>query len=52
LERGYSITFLLPERKILRSSEETKMGDQVEVKLWKGKILCRVEEKDESPDTI
>ncbi|MCD6522075.1 exodeoxyribonuclease VII large subunit [Candidatus Calescamantes bacterium] len=52
LERGYSITFLLPERKILRSSEETEMGDRVEVKLWKGKIFCRVEEKDESPNTV
>ncbi len=52
LQRGYSITFLLPHLKILRDSKEVKTGDRVKIKLWKGNIVCEVERKDESSDTL
>lgn len=43
LKRGYSITYRMPERVILRSAHETKKGDEVSVLLHEGEIYCVVE---------
>jgi len=42
LKRGYSITYKLPQRDILQSSREVSRKDEVEVKLYEGKIICEV----------
>ena len=47
LERGYSITFLLPYLKILRESKEVEKGAEVKVKLWKGSLFCQVLKKED-----
>jgi exodeoxyribonuclease VII large subunit len=43
LDRGYSITYLLPSKKILKDSSEVKTGQEIESILYKGSILSRVE---------
>ncbi len=43
LERGYSITRKLPERRILRGSAGVEPGDQVHITLAKGELECLVE---------
>jgi exodeoxyribonuclease VII large subunit len=44
LARGYSISFKLPTRKIVKSSASLKKGDLVETRLSKGIFRSRVEE--------
>lgn len=44
LSRGYSITYKLPERLIVKSSADVHHGNMVEVKLHDGSITCLVEE--------
>jgi exodeoxyribonuclease VII large subunit len=46
LSRGYSITRLLPERKILCGVEGVREGDEVEVILAEGRMECSVESID------
>lgn len=43
LERGYAIARKMPEGKILRKAEEITEDEQMEITLFKGKILGRVE---------
>jgi exodeoxyribonuclease VII large subunit len=43
LQRGYSITRRLPSLQILREASLVKEGDRVEVKLYKGSLVCAVE---------
>ncbi len=43
LERGYSITHLLPERQVVRKADSLVPGDRVETRLASGKITCKVE---------
>jgi exodeoxyribonuclease VII large subunit len=43
LERGYSITRLLPSRKVVKESTMVAGGDSVNVVLGKGTIDCKVE---------
>ncbi|MFW5640484.1 MAG: exodeoxyribonuclease VII large subunit [Thermodesulfobacteriota bacterium] len=45
LSRGYSITFTLPERDIVRDADAVHLGQAVEVNLARGRIQCRVEGK-------
>ena len=45
LSRGYSITFALPERDIVRDADAVHTGQAVEVSLARGRIQCRVEGK-------
>ncbi len=45
LGRGYSITWRLPDRRIIKDSREVQIGDTVEVTLAKGGIRCRVKER-------
>ncbi|MBI4650970.1 exodeoxyribonuclease VII large subunit [Candidatus Desantisbacteria bacterium] len=42
LSRGYSMTFILPERKLLTSSANTSPGEELEIKLSHGGIICEV----------
>jgi len=48
LQRGYSITRKVPSLQILRDATDVKEGDRVEVKLFRGKLLCGVEKTDRS----
>jgi exodeoxyribonuclease VII large subunit len=43
LKRGYSITWKLPEKRILKQAREIKKGEQVRVALSEGGLECRVE---------
>ncbi|MCS7236930.1 MAG: exodeoxyribonuclease VII large subunit [Thermoguttaceae bacterium] len=43
LARGYSLTYLLPQRTILRDAAEAKMGSLLETHLERGSVLSRVE---------
>jgi exodeoxyribonuclease VII large subunit len=44
LARGYSISFKLPGRKIVRESNQLNAGDKVEVKVHRGGFIGNVEE--------
>ncbi|MCC7201453.1 MAG: exodeoxyribonuclease VII large subunit [Nitrospirae bacterium] len=44
LSRGYSITYKLPDRTIVKLSSEVQRGDKVDVRLHEGAITCIVEE--------
>lgn len=48
LQRGYSITRKLPSLQILRDSNQVKKGDQVEVRLARGNLVCNVEKTEGS----
>jgi exodeoxyribonuclease VII large subunit len=48
LQRGYSITRKVPSLQILRDATHVQEGDRVEVKLFRGKLLCGVEKTDRS----
>ena len=43
LQRGYSITRKLPSLQILREAAHVAQGDKVEVRLYRGTLLCDVE---------
>ncbi len=44
LSRGYSITYKLPDRTIVKLSSEVQRGDKVDVRLHEGAITCIVED--------
>jgi exodeoxyribonuclease VII large subunit len=48
LQRGYSITRKLPSLQILRDIAYVKEGDKVEVKLFRGTLLCGVEKTEKT----
>jgi exodeoxyribonuclease VII large subunit len=48
LQRGYSITRKIPSLEILRDSSQVRGGDRVEVRLFRGVLVCSVE-KSEKP---
>lgn len=43
LDRGYSISFRLPDRKIIKDKDAVKKGDLIETKVSKGSFKSRVE---------
>jgi len=45
LQRGYSITRKIPTLQILREADQVCQGDQVEVQLHRGILICEVETK-------
>ncbi len=47
LGRGYSVTYKLPENKILKDTGNISLGDRLKIKLYKGEIISTVEEKQE-----
>jgi exodeoxyribonuclease VII large subunit len=48
LNRGYSISYGMPGRKVVRSFREVHIGQKVLVRLAEGKLECRVEKAEES----
>jgi exodeoxyribonuclease VII large subunit len=48
LQRGYSITRLLPEGRLLRRASEVRTGDRVKVILARGALECRIDKTFES----
>jgi len=48
LQRGYSITRKVPSLQIVRDATQVKERERVEVKLFRGRLLCGVEKMDRS----
>jgi exodeoxyribonuclease VII large subunit len=44
LKRGYSITRTVPDLKVVRDSKQLAHGNKINVRLFKGELMCRVEE--------
>jgi exodeoxyribonuclease VII large subunit len=42
LERGFSLCMSLPSFKILRDAGEVEVGDEVSVRLYRGRLLCQI----------
>jgi exodeoxyribonuclease VII large subunit len=42
LERGYSICYKLPQRRVVKSAVSLKVKDGIEVLLWKGRVRTQV----------
>lgn len=45
LSRGYSITMRIPDMKIIKEAEEVKEGDEVNLRLHKGSLICVVSKR-------
>jgi len=45
LERGYSITRTIPDKTVLRSSESVEIGQDLDILLARGSLVCRVGRK-------
>ncbi len=45
INRGYSLTRKLPEKTIVKNSEDVSIGQKLEILVANGKINCKVEEK-------
>jgi exodeoxyribonuclease VII large subunit len=43
LDRGYSISFKLPDRKIIKNSKDIKKGNLIETRVSKGSFTSRIE---------
>jgi exodeoxyribonuclease VII large subunit len=43
LDRGYSISFKLPSRKIIKSNKDIKQGDLIETRISKGNFISKVD---------
>lgn len=43
LSRGYSIARMIPEGTVITDAEGVVSGQQIEVLLWKGSLVCKVE---------
>ena len=50
LNRGYSITLRLPEKKVLKETKDVGAGDQILVLLAEGRLTCRVETAEPDSD--
>jgi exodeoxyribonuclease VII large subunit len=48
LQRGYSITRKLPTLQVLRDTAHVNEGDKVEVKLFRGTLVCGVEKSEKA----
>ncbi|MFH1093938.1 MAG: exodeoxyribonuclease VII large subunit [Candidatus Omnitrophota bacterium] len=47
LSRGYSVTYLTPERKVVKNTQGLEKGDIIETKLHKGVIISQIKETQE-----
>ena len=45
LDRGYSITRTIPDAVVVRDPKMVKIGQDLEVMIAKGSLICRVEGK-------
>lgn len=46
LDRGYSLTYKLPEQSIVKDSSSINAGDLLRVSFARGKAVCRVQDKE------
>ena len=46
LARGYSITMLISGNKIIKDKDQVSIGDKIRIKLSRGQLQCRIEEKE------
>lgn len=46
LRRGYSITWRLPDRSLVKDARQVEEGDQVEITLAEGKLWCEVKRRE------
>ena len=44
MERGYSVVYKKPEGLIMKKSKDVKNGDNIEIKLFKGKIKAEIKD--------
>jgi exodeoxyribonuclease VII large subunit len=51
LDRGYSVTRTLPDYALIKDVQQVSVGQQVEVTLSRGGMLCRVERKQKHGQT-
>jgi exodeoxyribonuclease VII large subunit len=51
LERGYSVTRVLPGKTVMKDVSQVRVGQRVMVTVWRGEAVCRVEEKREHVKT-
>jgi exodeoxyribonuclease VII large subunit len=51
LERGYSVTRLLPEHTLIKDIRQVNLGQRVEVTVSRGAMVCRIERKQENGQT-
>lgn len=51
LERGYSVTRVLPDYTIVKDVQRVSVGQHVEVTVSKGAMVCRIERKQEDGQT-
>jgi exodeoxyribonuclease VII large subunit len=47
LKRGFSVTRLLPDYALIKDVQQVNVGQQVEVTVSKGAMVCRVQRKQE-----
>ena len=47
LERGYSVTRVLPSYAVVKDVDQVSVGQRVELTVSRGAVLCRVERKQE-----
>jgi len=43
LDRGYSVTFKLPDKKIIKNNKDIKNGDLIETRVSKGSFVSRID---------
>ena len=46
LSRGYSITRTIPDKTVVTDAGRLACGQTIEILLWKGSLICRIERKD------
>lgn len=51
LSRGYSISYRMPEGRIIRTFTEARPGDPVRIRLWQGILDCTVEKAEAGPES-
>ncbi|MEE9170627.1 MAG: exodeoxyribonuclease VII large subunit [bacterium] len=51
LNRGYSLTYRLPQMRLVKKASQVVRGDRVQVRLHQGMLVCGVEEVKDSIET-
>jgi exodeoxyribonuclease VII large subunit len=47
LERGFSVTRVLPDYAVVKDVQQVNVGQHVEVTVSRGAMVCRIERKEE-----
>ena len=51
LNRGYSLTYRLPQMRLVKEARQVAQGDRVQVRLHRGILMCGVDEVKDSVET-